>query len=696
MAETQAMDQIETLLRGDLPKVELYRQLQEIIVEMTSSQWCRITEVDYTAGTICSLDKEQKELSLCRKTGKGLHSEVIQTTRPLFDNYALSHKSYDGETDNPFDRRIKSMLIFPVNGARREVIAMITVSSSIENKKIYSQSDFIQLRPVAKLLQGYLQGAMPPPRGTPRPRPVPAKPAAVAKPAAKPTATTAPAPEVDAEKVKEQMLQFFSGTIHDIRTPLNAVNGFLELLQFEVQDEDQSHYINDALSSIEIIRGMIDNVLDFVKFGREEAPVNLAECDVKEEMRKLLEMFGSNMYQKHIAYSILMDPFMSERVVTDIGKLRRVVTNLVGNAYKFTPEYGHVTVSVLYDIQKEAMRISIKDSGVGIPAAKQSRIFEPFKQADDNTYEKYAGTGLGLSLSRNFVRLLGGELELISAEGKGSEFYFTIPMQSVRATGLAPLRKDLLHILLVGKEDDDQAQNLLRYFERFGIPESAITIQEQLPDTIGGRVTHLICFDDNLDMLRVNALNCGGLTICIIRKGLFGSFEGMFDESVESFSALEYYGDKLLKVLEVIKSEGDERVRRILIIDDSSISTKMLRAVSEKLGYEAYSELSAEKALARIKEWLKVGEMADFIFIDENMDGMSGSAFIRLYRQLERECKILPRVIISITGDADELVHAKIMDAGATDLLTKPFQLNSLIGLLKKHGSVQMQPKGIK
>jgi len=233
--------------------------------------------------------------------------------------------------------------------------------------------------------------------------------------------------------------EFLANMSHEIRTPMNAIVGFSDILADEKLTEEQKEQVNLIRSSGKHLLELINDILDFSKIEAGKLNVEMNDCSLAQILHSIESMMHSLAKGKGLDFAIRTSSDLPAKVRTDAERLRQCLINLANNAIKFT-EKGHVYVNIYMEARNNQpnIRFDVEDTGIGIPADKQQKIFESFTQVDGSTSRKYGGTGLGLAITRQLSKLLGGELALTSEEGKGSIFSLVIPI-GLEVTGQALL-----------------------------------------------------------------------------------------------------------------------------------------------------------------------------------------------------------------------------------------------------------------
>ena len=229
-----------------------------------------------------------------------------------------------------------------------------------------------------------------------------------------------------AEKANSAKSEFLANMSHEIRTPLNAIMGFVDLLQEKEEDKKKQEYLSVVNSASSNLLEIINDILDFSKVESGKLDIEKNDFNPFDEFQITKKLFKAKADEKriymHVSYNEL-----PKSLKGDILRIKQVINNLISNAIKFTPNGKNIFLDI--DYKDGYLNVNVKDEGIGISKEYQSRIFEPFSQEDGSTTRKYGGTGLGLTISHNLVKEMSGELKLKSEVGKGSEFYFSIPLE---------------------------------------------------------------------------------------------------------------------------------------------------------------------------------------------------------------------------------------------------------------------------
>ncbi len=264
----------------------------------------------------------------------------------------------------------------------------------------------------------------------------------------------------EAERASRTKSEFLANMSHEIRTPLNGICGMLQLLESTPCDQTQSRFLHGAKISADCLLGLINDILDLSKIEAGRLELESVDFNLPQLVEDVAEMLSVRAEEKEIELCCDLDDTVPTMVRSDMVRLRQILVNLVNNALKFT-ERGTILVRAIAresDIE-QIVRFEVIDTGIGIPVDRQDRLFRLFSQVDVSTTRRFGGTGLGLALCRKFVTMLGGEIGVESKEGRGSTFWFTVPVRNAtdhQQSLVCPLELRHLRVLAV----DDNATSL--------------------------------------------------------------------------------------------------------------------------------------------------------------------------------------------------------------------------------------------
>ena len=271
---------------------------------------------------------------------------------------------------------------------------------------------------------------------------------------------------IDLKLAQQTKDRFLANMSHEIRTPLNGVVGFVEQLGQTPLNAQQAEFVNIIQKSSETLLGIINDVLDFSKIESGQVELDLHNVTLQEELFPAIEVFKCRASEKNLLLNAEFIGDFSKVVVADSLRLKQVISNLVSNAIKFTDQ-GHVNFKaeiVETDDKKQSIEFSVVDTGVGVSEENLNKIFNAFLQADKSTARNFGGTGLGLTICKELVKLMGGELKVQSEPNQGSRFYFTLEF-AISHSGLKTIEKPSWdfdpkgkHVLLV---EDNKVNQLL-------------------------------------------------------------------------------------------------------------------------------------------------------------------------------------------------------------------------------------------
>jgi len=600
-------------------------------------------------------------IALSMVNPQGCIGKVFLTKAPAIYNYIVSDRDYVESYDNIHGHRLKSQMLLPVieNDVLRGIVCMSTV---IHGKlQRYTNKELALLQSAEPYFMHIIN---------------------------KLTLSTGLTDDVSidpsldedmTQKVKQQtvvnddsMLLFLSNTVHDIRTPANSLYGFLELLEDKLEDKRLKEFVTNAKESASFINTLTTSILDTAKNRYESTLSELKVVCPEKFLSDIANTFSAKILEKQIHYFIYISPNIPKEIKVDTIKLQRVLVNLIGNAYKFTPVKEEIYVTMNWNAPDTKIELSVRDTGIGIEKKDQEKLFKAFSQATDKTQEKYGGTGLGLAISAGYVSDLGGELKLKSEFDVGSEFYFDIPVEVVdKAPKYMPFYNfDKKIVILTDYIDAKYPSFIRQYLVDFGMPEEKIVIS----NTIEKETTHVICFEEKISSKILNDAKNNFFKLLLIEQSLFSLLHKNEMNHFKITSKNVYNGEAIHSTV-----YSGNKVR-VLIVDDNKINISLLEAMLEVSYVDVSSCDDAQKAMQMLKSASEKNQPYDVLYLDKHMPGISGTEMLQKLRSYEEKHHLKPIYAVSISGDPDISDNEReLFDA----LVTKPFNKQEVRGIIE-------------
>ena len=505
------------------------------------------------------------------------------------------------------------------------------------------------------------------------------------------------------EDEAEAKSQFLSTMSHEIRTPLNGIIGFTKLLKELGATEDQKEFIFLIENSSHNLISIVNDVLDLSKMNAEKMELEHRSFNIFETVELTVASLAQQADQKDIELGLLVDPSLPQYFTGDPAKLSQILTNLIGNAIKFTDAYGKINLFVrsVHSTDDQAeIKFSVQDDGIGLTDEQKNNIFEAYSQATTSTSRKYGGTGLGLSISSNMVKLMGGKLEVESIESEGAVFFFTLTLQRDKqhefkaypdffdvSVGLA------LPVRSIKRQLDT---NLETYIRHLGADFSFYYYEELFESDKPLSLPDIMIFYHHYARLPNELEQCASIE-CKSVLLTNGNLISRINSEEHHFSDVILMPVSLAKTIRVL-SNGREKTEeqrvasdivenrevfhglRTLAVDDNKINCKLIKTILEKFGLHVTLAFNGKEAFEMYKE-----NEYDIIFMDIQMpimDGLEANKNILAY-EAEHHLKHVP--IIALTANTLPGEREKYIAAGMDDYAMKPLDTDVLKSIIADH-----------
>jgi signal transduction histidine kinase/ligand-binding sensor domain-containing protein/DNA-binding response OmpR family regulator len=521
-----------------------------------------------------------------------------------------------------------------------------------------------------------------------------------------------------AEKASRAKSEFMANISHELRTPMNAIIGFTDLVLTTELQRPQREYLENVHRSGYNLLGIINDILDYSKMEAGKLTIENTAFKLCQLVEQTVDTLAIKAFEKKLELICETDPSLPMQVMGDPGRIQQILVNLLGNAIKFT-EVGEVVVSLERGSVIEGsdgrrlqpVALSVKDTGIGIPREKMNHIFESFTQADSTTTRKYGGTGLGLTIAKNLAEMMDGSLEVHSELGKGSAFTMRLTLEIVDEMSTVPAtrRRALKRVLVV----DDNITNchlLENIFHYMGVECRTCTSGPAALDILSGmrdeEAFDLIVTDHQMPVMdgvtlvgKIKELLTGRrqpfiLMLSSLDKGM--CVEDAEQLGIDMFLSKPVKLQELNNILQAVfgSAEGGRTVAQakpeihkltnnasILVAEDEPVNMLLISEVLGKMGFHVIKASNGKQVLDLLAD-----HHPAVILMDVNMPEMDGLEATQIIRRLPQPQRNIP--IVALTAGAMSEDKERCLGAGMNSFISKPFRLEEIEGVLKQYVKV--------
>jgi two-component system, sensor histidine kinase and response regulator len=511
----------------------------------------------------------------------------------------------------------------------------------------------------------------------------------------------------DTESMRKSV--FLANMSHEIRTPMNAIIGMTTIGKSAVEVERKDYCFTKIQDASNHLLGVINDILDMSKIEANKLELSLVDFNFEKMLQRAVNVVSFRIDEKQQKFTVHIDHGIPKTLIGDDQRIVQVITNLLGNANKFTPEQGSIRISARF-MEREndlyTIQISVSDTGIGISAEQEAKLFQSFEQAESGTTRKYGGTGLGLAICKSIVEMMGGRIWIQSEIGKGSTFAFTVRLRRGTEKKQELLSSDInwKNVRMMAVDDDP---DILTYFneimQRFGVScDTAISGDEALALVTKNGDYHIYFVDwrmpgmDGIQLTyKLKARASGNSVVIMISAAEWTSVaDDAKKAGVDKFLSKPLFPSSIADIINECLSIDRRNMqeaqmdiagvfsgRRILLAEDVEINREIVQALLEPSKLEIDC---AENGREAVRMFSEAPEKYDMIFMDVQMPEMDGYEATRSIRALDTpKAKTIP--IVAMTANVFREDVERCLEAGMNSHVGKPLDFNEVMIKLRTY-----------